>query len=345
MAMAAIRFYKPALYRKDMDAVLQTMVDEKIGPGERKKEYISLFCDLVNKKFGFALRTYYDGILYSLRSLNLESGDKVFISVLSPRIYLEAFKALSIEPVLVDVDDSMMIDAEFIQNNLDEKTKAVVYYEPVCQLPKDLDAIKQINLPIIEDISQSIGSYYSDVRPGSVGNIVIASTEEDGVVSTGGGCVVMTGDEELKENLKKEISKLSSYIELPDMNAALGVVQLSKLDSVLQRRNNIYKVYIQAVKKTNAKIFGSGSMDFFSNGYGFSVIVNSKPDETIEFANKYQVSARKTFSNAIGARYQDRFDRFPKAIPALTRAVSFPIYPFLASVEIETIQKVLSHLH
>lgn len=343
--MAAIRFYKPALYRKDMDAVLQTMVDEKIGPGERKKEYISLFTQLVSRKFGFALRTYYDGIIYSLKSLNLEAGDKVFISVLSPRIYIEAFKALSIEPVLVDVDENMMIDSEYIQNNLDEKTKAIVYFEPVCQLPKDIDSIKQINIPIIEDISQSIGSSFSDIKPGMVGTIVLASTEEDGVVSTGGGSVVMTSDEDIKENLKKEIGKLSSYIELPDMNAALGIVQLSKLDNVLMRRNNIYKVYMQAVKKTNCKMFGSGSMDFFANGYGFSVIVNSRPDETIEFANKYQVSSKKTFSNAIGARYQDRFDCFPKAIPALTRAISFPIYPFLASVEIETIQKVLSHLH
>ena len=41
--MASIKFQKPALFRKDMDAVLQTMVDEKIGPGDRKKAFIKAF--------------------------------------------------------------------------------------------------------------------------------------------------------------------------------------------------------------------------------------------------------------------------------------------------------------
>ena len=343
--MAAIRFYKPALYRKDMDAVLQTMVDEKIGPGERKKEFIRLFLDLINKKQGFALRTYYDAILFSLKSLSLEKGDEVFVSVLTPRIYLEAFKELEINPVLVDVDDSMIIDIDYVLNNKSDKTKALILFEPICQVVRNIDAFKDTGLLIIEDISQSIGSSYGEIKPGVIGDVVLASTEEDGIVSTGGGAFVATDSEDIGDNIKKEVSKLSPYVELPDMNAALGIVQITKLENILLRRDNIYKVYIQAVKKTNCKLFGSASMDFHSNGYGFSVIVNSKPDEMIAFASKYQVSAKKTFSNAIGSRYQDRFDRFPKAIPALTRGLSFPIYPFLSSVEIESIQKVISHLH
>lgn len=343
--MAAIRFYKPALYRKDMDAVLQTMVDEKIGPGDKKKEFISLFSSLIGKKDGFALRSYYDAITISLKSLGLGPGDKVFISVLTPRIYLEAFKEMGVEPILVDVDDSMMIDASSIKNQISDNTKAIVYYEPLCQVSKNIEDITDLGLPIIEDITESVGSKAGDVLPGAVGRIVVASTEEDSMISTGGGAMIMSSDDIILENIKKEVSRLSPYIEMPDMNAALGIVQISKLDSVIQRRNNIYKIYNQAVMKTNCKVFGSGSMDFFSNGYGFAAIVNTKPDEAIEFAKKYQVSAKKTFSGAIGARYQDRFDRFPKAIPALTRAVSFPIYPFLSAVEIETVQKVLSHIH
>ena len=79
--------------------------------------------------------------------------------------------------------------------------------------------------------------------------------------------------------------------------------------------------------KSSSKIFGAGAIDFYSNGAGFAIIVNTRPDDTIEYAKKYQIAAKKTFSNAIGARYQDRFDLYPKAIPALTRAISFPLYP------------------
>ena len=51
-----IRYTKPTLIRKDMDAVLQTMVDEKIGPGEKRREFIKLFALYIDKKDGIAVR-------------------------------------------------------------------------------------------------------------------------------------------------------------------------------------------------------------------------------------------------------------------------------------------------
>ncbi|MBQ0070757.1 MAG: DegT/DnrJ/EryC1/StrS aminotransferase family protein [Spirochaetales bacterium] len=341
--MAAIKFQKPALFRKDMDAVLQTMVDEKIGPAEKKKQFVKAFADYTRKKDGIAFRSYMDAISVALNSFGLEEGDGVALSVFTPEVYLTVVKSLGLKPVVLDVDDEMMISAEEIRKNMDS-IKAIVYFEPICQLPTDPQEIKEIGLPILEDISQSVGSMNGDIKPGRVGTIVISATEEDAVVSTAGGAVILSDDEVVLERMKKEIENYSSYVEMADLNASLGIVQLAKLDSVVARRNSIYKTYQQAVMKTSAKMFGQGSVDFFPNGYGFSVIVNERPDETIAFAQRYQVTARKTFSKAIGARYQDRYDKYPHGVPALARAVSFPLYPFLASAEIDTIQKVIAHL-
>lgn len=342
--MALIKFYKPALFRKDMDAVLQTMVDEKIGPGDRKKEFISSFCNTVGKKFGLALRSYNDMIASSLSSLGVEEGDSVILSVLTPKVYLDVLKSNKIKPILVDVDDSMMVSAEKAKEHIDA-AKAIIYYEPLCQVPQSFDSIKELKLPILEDISESIGSKFGEVKAGELGDIVICSTEEDNIISTAGGAVALTDDEELYTLMKNRLGSSSRYLELPDLNASLGVVQLSNLENLLTRRNNIFKVYQQASMKSSCKMFGAGSIDFYSNGSGFAIIVNTRPDDTIEYAKKYQIVAKKTFSNAIGAKYQDRFDLYPKAIPALTRAISFPLYPFLSNVDIDTIQKVLSHIH
>ena len=178
-----------------------------------------------------------------------------------------------------------------------------------------------------------------------MGDIVIAATEEDSIVSTAGGAVLLSDREEFVALMKKETSDYSPYIEMADMNAALGIVQLEKLPTVVQRRSNIWRIYQDEVLKRNrVKVFGIGSVDFEINGYGFSCIVNERPDDTIALALKYQVTARKTFSKAIGAKYQDRFDKFPKAVPALSRAVSFPLYPFLSQSEIATVQKVVGIL-
>lgn len=106
----------------------------------------------------------------------------------------------------------------------------------------------------------------------------------------------------------------------------------------------IYRTFVQAQQKSGAKLFGSSSPLFKANGYSFSVIVETKPDEAIEFSQKHGVSSKRTFTQSIGARYQDKYDRFPNAIAAITRAISFPLYPFLAKSEIESIQRVISHL-
>ncbi len=343
--MANIRFYKPALFRKDMDAVLQTMVDEKIGPGEKKREFVKAMCDYMKLNAGFSFRSYFDAISLALESLELSLGDGVALSVLTPRIYADAIKKAGLKPVLIDTDTSYMPSIEAINAKNDE-IKAVILYEPVSQVPQNTEEFKSLNLPIIEDITEALGASFSEFKPGAIGDIVILSTEEDGIVSTAGGSVLLTNKDEIAERIKKLTQSTLRYIELPDMNAALGIVQLGKLNVILERRANIYKTYQQALMKSDAKLFGSNNMvDFTPNGYGFAVIANSKPEDSIAFASKYSVSSKKTFTGAAGARYLDRFDLYPNAIAALARSISFPLYPFLSSLEIETISKVIAHLH
>ena len=359
--MALIRFQKPALYRKDMDAVLQTMVDEKIGPGERKREFLKLFSAFIELKDGIALRSYLDVIMAALVSLDVAEGDSVIISVLSPKIYLEALRRLGIKPVIVDTNEYGLLDPETVSEALKDGVKAILYFEPVCQIPSsfaDIENIKAVGLPIIEDITESIGSQVESdrgddedegkeaqfVKAGMVGDVVIAALEEDGIISTGGGAVAVSSGQEHIERLKKYADLGTPYIDLPDMNAALGIVQLSKIDTLLERRRSIYQMYLQAQRKSDTKLFGSASPLFSSNGYGFSVIVKARPDEAIAFATKYSVSCRRTFTGSVGQRYQDKYDRFPNAIAFITRAISFPLYPFLSKQDLETIQRVISHV-
>lgn len=332
-----------------MDGVLQTMVDEKIGPGERKKEFLRQISEFIGRKDGIGLRSYIDVLIASLTAVGVSEGDKVIVSVLSPKIYLEVFRRMGVEAVIVDTDEHGLLSAEDASRHLDG-ARAVLYFEPVCQIPQDAEAVKGLGLPVVEDITQSIGSYYGDkdadgyFRAGMAGDIVVAALEEDGVISTGGGAVAVTSSQEYLEKLRRYASLGSPYTELPDMNAALGIVQLAKIDMLLARRNEIYRMYLQSQLKSGSRLFGSASPLFTANGYGFSVIVKARPDDSIAFATSHSVSCRRTFTDSIGHRYQDKYDRFPNAIAAITRAISFPLYPFLAKADLESVQRVISHI-
>lgn len=347
--MAMIRFFKPTLKRKDMDAVLQTMVDEKIGPGERRAEFLRLVSVYVGKKDGLALRSYVDALTLSLKALSLEKGAKVIISVLSPEVYRPVLESLELTPMLCDINSSTgCLSLSAIQKAANEGAAAVLLHEPLCQLPLELDDLKDLGLPVIEDISQSIGSSLETdetlYKAGVLGDIVVCAFEEDNVISTGGGAVALSSKQALLERLKAEAKKFSPYIDLPDMNAALGIIQLGNLPALLERRNELYKHFSSALMKTGNSIFGEKNIDFISNGHVFPCIVNGRPDEIIAFAQKYDVSCKRSFAKSVGARYQDRFDLYPEAAPALSRGLSFPLYPFLSQKDIDVIIKVLSHL-
>ena len=120
------------------------------------------------------------------------------------------------------------------------------------------------------------------------------------MIATGGGAVAVTSSQEYLEKLRRYASLGSPYTELPDMNAALGIVQLAKIDMLLARRNEIYRMYLQSQLKSGSRLFGSASPLFTANGYGFSVIVKARPDDSIAFATSHSVSCRRTFTDSIG---------------------------------------------
>lgn len=342
--VALIPFYKPTLRRKDMDAVLQTMVDERIGPGQRKNEFLKQFCTLVGTKGGMALRSYVDALSSALELCDVCEGTKIGASVLSPAIYQYVVKKLGAQLVLGDIDiEHGCLSQSEAERLVGEGCTVLLIHEPMCQIPVGND-YRQLGITVIEDISQSISSEYEDLKAGSFGDLVVCSFEEDGVVSCGGGAVLAYAKETYKSALKDLYGARIEFEELPDMNAALGIIQLVGLSEQVSKRREFFSLFSKSLMKTQHKLFGIGNIDFLPNGFGFSVILDSKPEEAIAFATKYQVSAKKTFSDCLGANEKNLFERFPKATAPLLRTISLPLYPFLKQAELELLMKVISHL-
>ena len=342
--MALIPFYKPTIRRKDMDAVLQTMVDERIGPGERSQEFLKQFCTLVGAKEGIALRSYVDALGTALKLCNVGAGSTVGVSILSPVVYEAVLESLGANILLGDIDpEHGCLSTSEAARLVSEGASVLLVHEPMCQIPFGCD-YRQFGVKVIEDISQSLESAYEDTKAGSFGDIVVCAFEQDGIISTGGGAALVFNDHEFASPLQEIYEQVRPYVELPDMNAALGSIQLASLPMQMEKRKEFYELFRKSLLKTHHKLFGIGNIDFEPNGYGFCVVLDSKAEDAIKFANKYQVSAQKTFEGSLGIHHSQRFDLFPHAVPALLRALSFPTYPFLKQGDVEMLMKVISHL-
>jgi dTDP-4-amino-4,6-dideoxygalactose transaminase len=201
-----------------------------------------------------------------------------------------------------------------------------------------------LGIPIIEDITESICSSYQERKSGMDCDIAVCAFEESSLISTGGGCAILCKNAGMQEQLDALVADEISYSELPDMNAALGIVQLSLIQSNLEKRRSLFRTYQQTLLRTRHQLFGIPDIDYDTNGYGFTVVLDSRPEDAIKFALKYEVSMKRAFDRCLIREEVDRFDRYPNAIPCVLRSVSFPLYPFLTNQQVAQIEKVISHL-
>ncbi len=331
-----------------MDSVLQTMVNEKIGPGERARAFVSLFCEMVKATSAVAFRTYPDCLADALRLMGAKEGTTVAVSPLSPAIYRSVIKSVGAKMVMVDIDRETCCPDERIV--AESGAEILLLYENCGTIPARYneqttyaESCDYSGVKVIEDVSESIGSRIKDeAYAGCLGQIVVCAFEEDSVVSAAGGAVMAVKDEYVNELRGRRPSK---YLRMPDLNASLGMVQLSNLGENMEKRNEILKVYQQSLAKTRHKQFGLNLLDFTSNASSFAVQLDSKPDESIKFAGKHDVPVKMAFSDCLFKDFDgDPFQDTPVAASHFYRTVEFPIYPFLRASEIDGISKVVAHL-
>ncbi len=343
-----IRFYKPTIKRKDMDSVLQTLVEEEIGTGSRTQSLIEMFCEITSAYSGFAYRSYEQALINGLKILGAEKGTRIALSPLSPCVYLKVITKLECEAVYVDVDkENGCPDSNLVNNSA---CPILMLYEPDSSLPVKYDSettyckkINYGNVKILEDVSTSLTGYILDeVKAGEFGDAVVCAMEEDNLVSAAGGAVLAVSSE---YSDKLEEIKPDTYSSMTDLNASLAKVQLLNLEENSQKRRNLYKNYQQSLSRTEHKQFGLLVLDYISPCFSFSVTLNSKPDEAVAFAKKHDIPLKRTFENSVCSLYEgDMFDAFPASAAYYYRTFSLPIYPFLKDSEADMINKVIAHL-
>lgn len=330
-----------------MTAVLQTMVDEKIGPGDRKKEFVRLFTALISQPeaHGVALRSYLDALSLALQSVGAGEGSVIATSVLAPGVYARVAATLGATLVLGDIDPSTGCISHAEATRLaGEGAEILILHEPSGTLPFEAD-YTTCGMKIVEDITESLGSRFDELIPGMQGDVIVCACEERDIISTGGGAVCVLPKKSGLTRFPEEIlGPERTYIEMPDMNAALGIVQIETIELQLRRRTELYDQFKKSLMKTSHKVFGIKDIAFESNGHDFTVLLDSKPEDVAKFATKYGVSSLNPFDGCVGSAFSDRFDIFPQGIPMILRGMAFPIYPFLKSDDVETLNRVISHL-
>ena len=153
-----IQTYSTTIRRKEMDAVLTCMVDEKIGPGELNTRFIQQIKEFFGCDGAVALRTPASALKYALRAMDLPAGESILISALAPAWHYQAVEDLGYKPIVLDVDDSNgLVTKEIVHKGILEGGRLLLLHESMGIMP-EIEEIIQLGIPVIEDVSKSAGT-------------------------------------------------------------------------------------------------------------------------------------------------------------------------------------------
>ncbi|MGM0432612.1 MAG: DegT/DnrJ/EryC1/StrS family aminotransferase [Spirochaetota bacterium] len=340
-----IKLFKPTIKRKDMDSVLQTLVDEAPGPGEINRELGRQLAGEFGADSALVLRSYIRALVLALKTLELERGARVAVSTLSPACYLYAVTSAGYQPVFYDVDPkSGCMQPESISASQEESPEAVLLHEPLGNLP-DFEGFRGLSLPIIEDVSQSMHSSEDGYAAGSLGTLVVLSFEDDSLLCSGGGAAVVVREKKLAASLQKASKDQLLYDLLPDINSSFVKNQLGMLDSHIEKRREFAQICLRAVMKTRHQVLNIRTREGASyNGYSLALLLDSKVKEVVKYANRYKIETKMPFSECALQVSGEDLQSFPNSIPFILRAILFPLYPLLSQEQLRTLVKVLSTL-
>jgi dTDP-4-amino-4,6-dideoxygalactose transaminase len=248
-----IEVYSPTIRRKEMDAVLTALVEDNIGPGEQARLLAAGAREYLQYDYCLALRSPAIALYLALKSLGLTDGQGVAISALSPRYYVRVIESLRLIPVYCDVlPGTCSLGPETIEAALGEKppgleVRAVAVHHVLGFMP-DMPAIVAMGLPVIEDCSRGYGGLLGEAKAGSFGTLTILGLEERDVLTAGGGALLYAVNRRDAAVLRN-LNPLPEFC-LPDMNAAMAMVQFREGAKNLQKRQEIARAYTQSALQT-----------------------------------------------------------------------------------------------
>jgi dTDP-4-amino-4,6-dideoxygalactose transaminase len=336
-----IEVYSPTIRRKEMDAVLTALVEDRIGPGEQARFLVQTAREHIHFDYCLSLRSPAIALHLALKALDLEDGSGVVISALSPRYYARVIEDLRLKPVYCDVSRSMpamdrdTIEAAIAAEREGPGPRCVVLHHTLGYVP-DLKAINELGLPVIEDISQSYG--FSEGEGGR-GVFTILGLEERDMLTSGGGALLFAM-ERRDGSVLRNFGELCREYCLPDLNAALAVVQFREALRNLEKRGEIAKIYAQSSLRTRHRRFVTQDETHYNN-YAFPLILETGLKDVKAYARKKEIIVESAFDDTPAGSGELESRRFPESYSLSLRTVLFPLYPRLRSQEVERVSKLI----
>jgi UDP-4-amino-4-deoxy-L-arabinose-oxoglutarate aminotransferase len=327
---------KPWITKDDISAVSKVLATGMVAQGEKVAEFEDTVSRYLGTGGGVATGNGTSSLLLALHALNISKGDEVILPTYVCRNVLEAVFTVGANPAICDVGPDWVMTEKEIEPMITEKTAAIIAVH-IFGLPVNIAEINLFNLPVIEDACQAFGLELDDGYAGTLGDVGIFSFHATKCLTTGEGGMLVSKNQEILSKaryIRDGLEKIGQRIPSPmsDVQATLGMAQLSRYNAFLKRRQELKKKYIQILQQVPDVIPPKSNQDFL---FRFPIKnLTKKPFEDIQIQMAGRgINVRRGVDSLIHRELQLQDNKFPNAVLHFNHTFSIPFYPSIKNCE------------
>ncbi|MCX6816707.1 MAG: DegT/DnrJ/EryC1/StrS family aminotransferase [Candidatus Beckwithbacteria bacterium] len=347
--------FSPWIGKEEIEAVTECLKSNWITEGPKSQQFSEKLLQLIGSRYGVFAPNGTLALYLGLKAMGVKAGDEVLVPDFTFIASATAVEMVGAQPVFVDVNrENFQIDLFQADKLITKKTKAVMpvhIYGTVVNMDEVGKFAKKYGLMIIEDAAQAIGVHWKEKHAGTFGEAGCFSFFADKTITTAEGGFIVTNDKKIYEKLlylrnQGRIDR-GSFIHprigynfrLTDVQSAIGLTQLAKLNQIKQRKAHLLKLYQDLLK-------GVKGITFFKPEAGaewipFRVgILSEKAHKLMKFLSTKGVEAR-TFFYPLHLQpcfsYLKNNQDFPNAVYGYEHGVCLPTFPSLTDKQVEYI--------
>lgn len=287
--MMFIPLSNPDITESERDAILSVLNTPQLSLGPKLREFEAKIAKYIGSRYSVAVNSGTSGLHLCVRALNIKEGDEVLTT---PFSFISSANCILFErgkPIFVDIDEKTLnidvnkLEEKVIQSkNNGTRLKAIlpvhVFGRP-CKMDRIIEIANHHKLKVIEDACEAIGSEYlfSHIKHnnnqerwqkmGTFGECGVFAFYPNKQITTGEGGMIVTDDENIYKLCRSmrnqgrsekggsfQHEMLGYNYRLSDINCALGIAQLERIDEILAKREKVASLYNERLKEINELI-------------------------------------------------------------------------------------------
>lgn len=354
---------RPEVLEPDIEAVVNVLRSSRLSQGPVLRAFEDSLAAYLNVADAVAVNSGTSALQIALRAFEIQEGDEVVLPSLSFMAVTNAVLASRATPVYVDVaPGTLNMDPEKVEPLLSSRTKAIIVVHSfgyAARTDKIIALARKHGLFVIEDACEAIGGELNGQKVGSLGDVGMFAFYPNKQITTGEGGALVTQSPVLAEKFRRLVNQgrapssdwlqhtdLGYSYRLSDINCALGLQQLSRIENILNRREALAQLYKRYLKNSSDVQLYQAVANSRTSWFAFPILLpegmgQANRDEIWRELKETGIETARYFPPAhlqpVMKKYEFRCGDLSETMSVSPRLLCLPFFNSLQEVEIELV--------